>query len=128
MGQPGGARIREQGSVNQILAPLLVLEGPAPKMQAPALPPAESPSTINSSERAGSELLQRKNFLQSVVSINSPFFLLPARASSSTSWASFLAFCICKIFLSHSFPSIVLRSNHSFRPSSTPSPTTPPTA
>ena len=85
----------------------------------PALPPAESPSTMNSSERAGSEELQRKNFLESEVSISSPFFLLPARASSSTNWASLRAFCIWRIFLSQSLPELVLRSNHSFNPSST---------
>src|SRR6266487_4152513 len=50
---------------------------------------------------------------------SSPFFLLPARASSSTSCASLRAFCICKIFFSHSLPAAALLSNQSFRPSST---------
>src|SRR5579859_5997170 len=68
---------------------------------------------MNSSAREGSLVLQRKNFFESEVSINSPFFLLPARASSSTSCASLRAFCICKMRLSHSFPALPLRSNHS---------------
>src|SRR6266487_4152515 len=39
------------------------------KRPCPALPPAESPSTIKSSAREESPVLQRKNFLESVVSI-----------------------------------------------------------
>ena len=74
---------------------------------------------MKSSARSGSLELQRRNFLESVVSINSPFFLVPLLASSSTNCASLRAFCICCIFLIHSFPGPGLLSNQSFKPSST---------
>ena len=84
-----------------------------------ALPPALSPSTRNSSFRAGSLPLQAANFLERETSIRSPPFFCPVRASSSAIWASLRAFWARWIFLIHSLPWPWLVSNHSASPSVT---------